>query len=89
MEIGKSFLAGEVYYYLSTQPEVVKNVLLSYSSDKPKLKGLIETFYEKKQFSNETLALNKIFLQMSEIEAKILNTEVRNIQLTEKLKSTF
>ncbi len=89
LEIGKSFLAGEVYYYLSTQPEVVKNVLLSYSSDKPKLKGLIETFYEKKQFSNETLALNKIFLQMSEIEAKILNTEVRNIQLTEKLKSTF
>ncbi len=86
IETGRSFLAGEVYYYLSNHPELVRNTLLSFASDKPKLLNLIQAFYSGQ---NTDTTLNDIFSHISEIEAKIVNAEVRNIPLTAKVLSTF
>jgi len=85
IEIGKSYLADEVYYYLSTQPELVKGALLAFAVDKPKFKELLGKFYSSKDRS----VLGDIFLMVSEIEAKVLNAEVRNIPVTENFLKVF
>lgn len=85
LELGRPLLAGEVYYYLASSPELVKDVLLSYAADKPRLSLLLYNFYYQK----DKTILDEIFMQMSEIEARVLNNEIRNIGLSDKLLSSF
>lgn len=86
IELGKSFLAGEICYYMTIDPESVKNVLLAYASGKHRLLSLMHSFYSDQK--NDS-TVRDIFFHVSEMEAKMLNAEVRNIPLTEKILSTF
>lgn len=85
IELGRPLLAGEVYYYLASSPDLVKDVLLGYAADKPRLSLLLYNFYYQK----DKTILDEIFMQMSEIEARVLNNEIRNIGLSDKLLSSF
>jgi hypothetical protein len=85
IEIGKSYVADEVYYYLSINPELVKNILLPFAQDKPKLKELLNRYYSSKDKS----VLNDIYLSVAEMEARILNAEVRNIPVGPAILKTF
>lgn len=86
IELGKPYLAGEVYYHLKHNPAAVQPILVEYAKDKPKLNRLIGSFYANQQ---DDAVLNSIFLHLSEMEAKIVNNEVRNLPLNEKTTSTF
>ena len=87
VEVGKSFLAGEIYYYLKLNPQLVKKTMMSFASDKPKLKNLLINFYAAT--GNNTAELNAIFMHISEMEARILNTEIRNLPISQKTISSF
>lgn len=88
IEIGKPFVAAELCYYLLKRPETVKPVALQYAADKPKLKTLLLSYYSGSD-NNKKSILEDIFRHVSEMEAKIVNTEVRGYSLSDVTKSSF
>lgn len=85
VEIGKSFLADEVVYYLIVDSESCYNVLTSFSSDKTNLNKLFKDYNTSK---NESI-LGDIYTHISEIEARVLNFELRKMKLPDNIKSSF
>ncbi|HTB53219.1 MAG TPA: hypothetical protein VK718_10645 [Ferruginibacter sp.] len=76
IELGKPYVSAEVYYYLNNYPDLVKDVLLSFANNKPKLRSLLNTFYSGKK---ATSTLEDIYSQFVDIEKKAIKYEVRNM----------
>jgi hypothetical protein len=88
-DVGRSFLAGEVLFYLQRSPNLVRDVLLKYSADKPHLHDLIITYYNESNTARKSAILGDIYRHVSGIEAAVVNYEIRNYPVPEKIKSTF
>lgn len=85
-ELGKSFLAAEVGYYLLASPLAVKDVLYNFAADKLKCKELLDAFYSINQSAAN---LQPLLIYFTEMEKNILNYEVRNIAVPANIISAF
>lgn len=84
-DLGRSYLADEVCYYLLKYPQLIKNILIRFANDKPKLKVLVKNFYEPGNSKN----ISAIYLQLFEIEKYVLNYEIRGKKIDKIILDTF
>jgi len=87
VDLDKTFIAGEVGYYLSTSPELVKNALYEYAIDKKKLKYLLDDFYKKGE--PQLNHIKELMMHFSYIEKTILSFEIRGKVLPKEVYSKF
>jgi hypothetical protein len=85
-EISSSVVAGEVYYHLLMNPVAIQPVLLKYAANKPRLLKSVQDFYNKPASPQSA---REVFVQMANIETRILNTELRNFPVNETVLATF
>ena len=89
VEIGKSFLAEEVFHFLNKSPGLYQKLLLGFCADKPVLKKLVTDFYTASDNLQQAKLLKEIAVKMAELEVKVLNYELRNIPLPLNIKNSF
>lgn len=85
-DFGKPLVAAEVYYHLTRHPELMKEPLAEYASDKPKLYKMLREFYLGK-FPEKALA--NVYEHFALLERTILNYECRGITIPEKTLKQF
>ena len=83
-----NYVSNEILYYLMAHPSEIKNTLLEFSNDKPKLKKLLLNFYNSKEKDKSKL-IQDVYVQFNKIEVVITGLESRNRVVEEKYKSGF
>lgn len=86
-EIGKPLVALEVAYYLARYPNIVRSALMSYATDKPRLKTLLDQFYATSNDRQQLLF--EVVKQVAEIESIVVNMEVRGKSIPARAKQAF
>ena len=87
-ELGKSYLAAEITYYLLFRPETARPVLRDFAADKPKLNSLLSQFYNSDEIGRRSV-LRDINRQVAEMEARVVATESRSLSVSSKTSAEF
>jgi len=83
-----NYVSNELLYYLMTNPLIIKQTLLEFSKDKPKLNKLLLNFYNSKE-TNKSKLIQEIYVHFNKIEVITIGLESRNKFVEEKYKLNF
>ena len=82
---GKPLTPGEIAYLLLKAPVTTQRILTAFASDKPKLKSLLNKYYQSKTDTN----LEPLFQYFNEYEMKVVNYECRGMAIPAKVTAEF
>lgn len=82
------YVSNELFSFLTSHPNEIRDVLVEFSNDKPKLKSLVQSFYSAADSDKPKIAQD-VYAQMAMIEAVTCALEVRGKLLDGKTKEIF
>jgi hypothetical protein len=82
---GKPLTPGEIAYLLLKAPITTQRILNVFATDRPKLKTLLNKYYQSKTDTN----LESLFQYFNDYESKVVNYECRGLTIPQKVSAEF